>query len=292
MVEEKVITREKASEILHAGYEDLARICHPLFKSTPIRYVDYLRYYDNGDAVGFSMSPDFSVKTLCELLLPTLDEFRLFSLFGQKACFLSTLTSLPPGVSKLNQDKFDKNIAYAVDHKVYHRLYLVDRREDYFITCGFGIDADNKSIINFYLNAVQYLQRFLNYFEFHAEEYIESQFQSAGLILPNYHDKLVVLDEEINFPVLNPKDLSFSVESRRMNSLAIPFMTAREKACLELIAQGYTMKNTARRLDISHRTVEQHLRNIKDKFGLSTKNQLVEIWHELIKNKVEVIHEE
>ena len=56
-------------------------------------------------------------------------------------------------------------------------------------------------------------------------------------------------------------------------------ITGREKECMSLIAQGYTMKNAAKKLCISHRTVEQHLRNVKDKLGLNTKNQLVEAWH-------------
>lgn len=280
MVERKALAKEKVSEILLSGYDDLDRICHPLFKSTPIKYFDYIRYYDNGDAVGFSMSPEFSVKTLCESLLPTYAEFQLFSLFGQKACFLSTSSSLPPGVGDVNQEKFEKNIAYGIDHKVYHRLYLVTRRDNYYLTTGFGVVFDNKSILNFYLNALPYLQRFLQYFEYHAEETIEYQYKKNILFLPNYHDKLIYQDEEINFPVLNPNDLDFNLDFVKQSPRALTTMTSREKACLELVAQGYTMKNAAKRLAISHRTVEQHLRNIKDKLGLTTKNQLVEIWHE------------
>lgn len=280
MVEKKALAKEKVSEILLSGYDDLDRICHPLFKSTPIKYYDYIRYYDNGDAVGFSMSPEFSVKTLCELLLPTYAEFNLFSLFGQNACFLSTSSSLPPGVSEVNHEKYEKNIAYGLDHKVYHRLYLVFRRESYYLTTGFGVHCDNKSILNFYLNALPYLKKFLQYFEFHAEETIMHQFQKNTLYIPNYHEKLIYEDQEISFPVLNPNDLNFNLDYRNGIPKALTTMTSREKACLELVAQGYTMKSTAKRLEISHRTVEQHLRNIKDKLGLSTKNQLVEVWHE------------
>lgn len=280
MEQRKALAEEKVSEILLSGYDDLDRICHPLFRSTPIKYFDYIRYYDNGDAVGFSMSPDFSVKTLCESLLPTYAEFNLFSLFGQKACFLSTSSSLPPGVGDVNQEKYEKNIAYGIDHKVYHRLYLVARRDNYYLTTGFGVNFDNKSILNFYLNALPYLQKFLAYFEFHGEEKIEHQYRKNTLFLPNYHEKLIYQDEEISFPVLNPNDLNFNIGFSESRAKGLAIITSREKACLELVAQGYTMKNAAKRLEISHRTVEQHLRNIKDKLGLSTKNQLVEIWHE------------
>jgi DNA-binding CsgD family transcriptional regulator len=56
-------------------------------------------------------------------------------------------------------------------------------------------------------------------------------------------------------------------------------ITSRELECLSLTAQGYTMKYTARKLEISPRTVELHLRNIKDRYGLTSKNQLVKLWH-------------
>lgn len=61
-------------------------------------------------------------------------------------------------------------------------------------------------------------------------------------------------------------------------------ITDRELNCLALIAKGYTMKAVALRLEISPRTVEMHLQNIKEKFGFSTKNQLVSLWHEQYAN--------
>lgn len=56
-------------------------------------------------------------------------------------------------------------------------------------------------------------------------------------------------------------------------------LTQREIECLNLVAHGSTMKMIARKLDISPRTVEQHLRNIKEKFEVNTKSQLVELWY-------------
>ena len=50
------------------------------------------------------------------------------------------------------------------------------------------------------------------------------------------------------------------------------YLTLREYECLQLMAQGLTMKKTAEILGLSARTVEFYLQNIKDKMGLrSTK---------------------
>lgn len=54
-------------------------------------------------------------------------------------------------------------------------------------------------------------------------------------------------------------------------------LSRREKQCLYLTVKGYTAKRIARSLEISHRTVEEYLTNIRSKFGVSTKLELVEI---------------
>lgn len=280
------IPEDLASKTLNANYDYLCEVCHPLFKNTPLRYFDYLRCYDDGTTTTMSVSPDFVTKILSEFLLPTLEEFQLFSLFHQKATYLSTLTSLPPGASELDPEKYEKNIVYAAENNIFHRLYIVERAENYYVTFGFGVTDDNRSIINFYLNALPYLERFVRYFDYHMTNIIEAQLQEFNIILPEYQRKTVEQKFNISLPSLNTNDLSISKDHSDKKIIEID-LTPREKLCLQLIAQGYTMKNAAKRLEISHRTVEQHLRNIKDKLGITTKNQLVEIWHEYTKNRLD-----
>lgn len=69
-----------------------------------------------------------------------------------------------------------------------------------------------------------------------------------------------------------------------INGVEMIDVTKRELNCLALIAKGYTMKGVALRLNISPRTVETHLRNLKEKFGFSSKNQLVSLWYDQYEN--------
>lgn len=274
------ISVDTAQAVLTDNHDLLSRVCYPLFKNTPLKYFDYLKCYDDGTTTTLSICPDFVAKILTNSLLPTLEEFQLFSLYRQKATYLSTLTSLPPGASDLHPEKYEENIAHATDQGIYHRLYVVERREDYYVTYGFGVKNDDKTIINFYLNAMDYLEKFIRYFDFHCEYIIDLQLKKHQIILPTYQDKFI--QEKMNITIAPLSIIDLHCNPRLKNS-SLEFksnLTAREKACLELVARGYTMKNVAIKLDISHRTVEQHLRNIKDKFGLSTKNQLVELWYE------------
>lgn len=52
-------------------------------------------------------------------------------------------------------------------------------------------------------------------------------------------------------------------------------LTRREHQCLELYQSGYTAKETAKFLGLSHRTVEQHFENIKNKLNLYSKREVL-----------------
>lgn len=259
-------------------HDDVNKICFPLFQKTPIDFFVYEHFHDSGDAIFLSSSPDVLVNWAKDDLHPTREELDLYASFGLKTALLSHLIPLPPGTD-LVANKYDKIISVACENELFHSLFIVDRLEASYRVCGFGVKKSNKSILNFYINAVPLLQKFINYFEKYAFEKVDININSQELIfLPTYHViQPMAVDIDNLSDVLLGLDFtdSFDFKSTILN----PALTSRESQCLSLVAQGYTMKSAAKKLEISHRTVEQHLRNIKEKLGLQTKSQLVEIWH-------------
>ena len=55
-------------------------------------------------------------------------------------------------------------------------------------------------------------------------------------------------------------------------------LTSRESDCISIIIQGRTMKEIGRMLNLSPRTVERHIDNIKQKFEVHSKGQLIDIF--------------
>lgn len=53
-------------------------------------------------------------------------------------------------------------------------------------------------------------------------------------------------------------------------------LTKREKECLALSIKHFTAKQIAQHLGLSYRTVEEYLSNLKRKFGVSTKKELLQ----------------
>jgi DNA-binding CsgD family transcriptional regulator len=54
-------------------------------------------------------------------------------------------------------------------------------------------------------------------------------------------------------------------------------LPARELECLRYIMQGYTSKMIARELGLSFRTVESYIRNLKNRLGVATRFELMQI---------------
>ncbi len=265
-------TVNQIRNVLDASVDEVNSVCYPLFKNSPINYFDYVKFYDSGEMLYLGTSPEFLTKTYIHNLIPTEEELKLFSLSGLKATFLSHHMPLPPGARDVNSNKYNEIISCAAECDIYHRLYFIEKQSNYYRACGFGVKAGTTSIFNFYLNFMANLQQFIKYFEHKTALLMEYNVQKRQIILPNYHHKIMQTEKGGEI-IIDASNLDFSIEN--------PFqITLREKECLRLIAQGYTMKNAAKKMRISHRTVEQHIRNLKEKLGLSTKNQLVELWHE------------
>lgn len=95
------------------------------------------------------------------------------------------------------RDRYEHNISAAADYNLYHRLYIVERKSDYFQIAGFGAGSPSDAVFNFYLNRMPYLENFVTYFEYRAESLIESYSLSNRVIVPDYLDPKVLIEANI-----------------------------------------------------------------------------------------------
>ncbi len=277
---------QEIEKIVSLTHDEVSSICHPLFKKTPLSYFSYARMYDSGEMMFFNTHPVLADRLFSTGCYATLEELNILNSFGIKTTLMSPSLPLPLGAES-SKEKYNRMNLLAAELSLYYGFFVVDRGLGYYRICGFGTNVDKNSMVNFYLNAFPLLERFIRYFEYHARDLIESYSKSDLISLDNYHQKIIV-NAYADEASLEIPQLDFSLNQGGNSNHGIKGFTSREQECLKLIAQGFTMKNTARQLAISHRTVEQHLRNIKDKFGVNTKNQLVEIWHEYFKKNEEL----
>lgn len=148
------------------------------------------------------------------------------------------------------------------DFAVHHGIYIVRKSEHYTEFFSFATSVDNPMIINFYLNNLDFLQRFCDHFkeigsgltmlaeqqklihDYHKQEGIQQcqAYQKANLWPKTFIDKPVSI---------------------------------RKKEVISLLLKGLRTKEIAKILAISPRTVEEHIADLKHHFKANNIIELV-----------------
>lgn len=90
-----------------------------------------------------------------------------------------------------------------------------------------------------------------------------------------------VLIDKINGAIRKSLDQKSSSETLSDASGKIAGLSVREKEILQCVSDGLSSKEIARKLDISHKTVEVHRANIRKKLGLKSIAELTKVYCDL-----------
>lgn len=156
-------------------------------------------------------------------------------------------------------------------------LYLLDGNEHYIDVFFFASFANNKKIINFYLNQMDVLEQFKLDFKHKASKLIVKGDRNR-IILP---ENMQVQLGQVNTVINNEFHLRSPMKQGKRQYNIINYLgktiqfTKREIDCLYLFKAGYTAKEVAIQLGLSTRTIESHINNIKFKFGVKRKPDII-----------------
>ncbi|KTC84226.1 helix-turn-helix transcriptional regulator [Legionella brunensis] len=97
---------------------------------------------------------------------------------------------------------------------------------------------------------------------------------SAGLSFNlQTHSLLASLQEIRNLGLFNPVTAIFGNENYRIDNA---FLAPREQECAYWLIRGYSAKQIALKLNLSFRTIEDYLQNMKDKMHVYSRQELIE----------------
>ncbi len=185
---------------------------------------------------------------------------KTFEIEEQTRIFIWNTGDLALGQLRLNVDMWNgANIYYT--------------NKEYIEAWSFGGTPEDTRLPNFIVNNMDVLQRFMAYFRTAAKDLIDNSktidVQFANAITPAFDSDLKALDEFMKLISTNKYLIT-----KGSNEF---YLTIREMECLLLRNQGLTAKESARKLNVSYRTVETYLNNIKIKSGVDNLNQLLSI---------------
>lgn len=105
------------------------------------------------------------------------------------------------------------------------------------------------------------------------------EFQTFSFKMPLYDSMQKVIGLMGFSFILDVRNAQYLVQNslKQKQIVSDITLTPKENECLSYLLKGYSAKLTANMLDISSRTVEHHLKSIKDKYSCKTKLELISI---------------
>ncbi len=250
----------KAQQQSIAHSDSVTQICQPLFDATSIKNFSSARLYIDTGMIHLATESDWL-------------EFY----FLNSAHLCDTLLELPELIhndvilwNTIDHHEIVRNAKQHFD--IDNGITLIDRKPDYFEIFNFGANPDDTHNINWYINNLDVLKNFILCYQEQSDKII-------GTIAPSKYEKInnnfdlkqLIERDQKNKIVFEPDHI---VVNHR-NSEVI--LNRREYQCVALLLEGMTAKCIGLKLDISSRTVESYLNNVKKKFDIHYKNELIAI---------------
>lgn len=177
------------------------------------------------------------------------------------------------------QAKDNSILSLLSEHNIAYGLSILFRVSDGVETISFAGDQNSYNLQSTLVNNLEQLSKFVNYFR-----------QQISLIISNCDKKdygIYSNSFDINFksyvneaqlpPTMGKSDeLYLSSRDKHIK------LSLRETQCVNLISKGFTAKGIGKILNISPRTVESYLNNIKSRVSVNSKNSLIELYYDAI----------
>lgn len=234
----------------------MREIMQPLAENFGITHFAYQKLYSDKTALFVTTSP-LASKIFVE------EEFYKLAFFGDMNKYHSCkvlgnfLNGCDPIIAS---EKKHCNIA--------HHFCIVRKNISDVEFFFFGSTPDNYQVNNIYVNHLDSLEKFSTYFKERAEKILKTA-DAQRILLPSWmKDDTVLTSEKIkNISIVNRKFFDVLYEDEKF--------TNKEQELLPYIARGYSAKEIAKYMDISYRTVEKHIANIKTKSNCTNEKVLI-----------------
>lgn len=154
------------------------------------------------------------------------------------------------------QDKMDDKFQALLSFGLWHGLSFYKKHEDFIDCWEFSTSVENDFVYGVYGDKRGCLEAFIRYFNLKIADFIsvEKDIPIAHFDVNLYAQQPLVSDSSVTDFL---KEINYQAFSKR------------EQECLMCIQKGKSAKEIARILDLSPRTVEFYIQNMKKKAGVS-----------------------
>lgn len=230
--------------------KDMRLVCQPLVEKIRMNMFVYSRYYHDGSCILLSNNEDWLQYHLSKgYLVPAPMPSHLL-----KSRLSYNIIPYDGPFSKAKHDLLQRyQCGQAVDY--------INKDRKYIEVACFAFWGNDQHALNVIVNNLDRFDQFLNIFK-----------DAMKLTLDNADKHKIYLPE--NMMGINLQDIHEL--TYQPNNATKTRLTQRQMDVLFLLTRGKTAKETAIKLGLSHRTIENHLANLKVKMNVSSRSELIE----------------
>lgn len=160
----------------------------------------------------------------------------------------------------------------ASEHNIDHGLTIIERHGQYSDFYHFGTTLDNFISQEKLISQINFLYRFVAYFKQEAHKLLMDAEKTRFALAVPAHKEIYLQELKHN----TPGDLDDLLKKTEVSRLYLgdqfdnAYLTRRELDILSLLKEGNKPVQIAKELAVSNRTLETHMKNIKEKFKCNT----------------------
>ncbi len=240
------------NQLFYDAEESVKKIIAPLTKLSGITFFSYGINYSEKKSLSLSTHPAYLVEKYKA-------QFPLYGFYLQPGWHHGDSYIVSKEQELLNLANIGTHISFIIQHQ--------DKSEIF----SFGASADNDRFNAFYLNNLNLLKKFTQYFLNESTALIKQAQQQ----LINVPEKMLM-----EFPIRNNKEFYQSPDvSKFIDMLHYPFnmLSERELACLKYIIDGYTHTEIGKIFRLSPRTIDCYINRVKAKLKCENKTDIIKI---------------
>jgi DNA-binding CsgD family transcriptional regulator len=276
------------NNLLALGYNithlnELTAICDPLFKlsANTIKAFSYHCFFP--DQTHFSIGTNIAWM-----------EFYLLEAHNSGDIFQSAIRQTPYNAYKYflwpSHHKDDHVFLFLHYHNISNGFSVLQRNAHFVEMWSFSSTSENEHINNFYINNLDEIKYFIKFFRYKASKLVDLSKEVPLAVFKKYNDISYSMGQDIIEQ--SAKEIFTREASAKKVIITIPFkekiiLTRREHECLLEISKGKSYKEVAHVLslkskEIKERTVESYINNIKDKFMVNNRYDLINNYHKIL----------
>lgn len=253
--------------------EHIVNICTPL-SHLDVDYFGYFRFYKDGTYLKLFNNLEWV-------------KFYITNYLADKSsAFAEPIINIPLFKQNLQiwpESSGNDCLSALYEHNIWNGINFATKYENYIEIYCFATKIEKTQIANLYLNQFDILKRFKIFFYDQIAKRFDFENKEALAVQKNKTSFFWEANSKIisNLSFQKDKDIKTFLNETKIsrhwlggNDTHI-FLTSRESECLKYLSTGKTMKEIAKIMNLSPRTVESYITNLKIKMGVTSKSDLI-----------------